>query len=347
MRRLLLAASWLAATTPLAAQQAERFTLQGNSVAVYNLVGTMSLVGGEGGAVVAEVTRRGPDASKLRVETGPIRGRQTLRVIYPGSVVVAREFGNHGTTQSRVNDDGTFGDDDGRSGGHRVTIVGSGDGVEARADVTLRVPKGQRVAVHLVAGEATVTNVDGDIMVDVAAARVTTTGTRGRLELDTGSGDVRVTDAEGELSFDTGSGSVRVSRLRGSELEVDAGSGDLAGDDVAVKRLHLDLGSGGARLTKVSADDISLDTGSGDVDLALTSDVRSVEVDAGSGSVTLRVPPTLGATVEVDGGSGGIESDIPMTVTRRSHSDLTGQIGDGKGRIRIETGSGTVRFKKA
>ena len=68
MRHVLLAASFALLATPLAAQQAERFTLQGATVAVYNLVGTMRVVGGDGGAVVAEVTRGGPDASKLRIE---------------------------------------------------------------------------------------------------------------------------------------------------------------------------------------------------------------------------------------------------------------------------------------
>ena len=346
MRHVLLAASCVLAATPIAAQQVERFTIDGASVAVYNPVGSLRLVAGSGSTVVAEVTRGGPDASRLRVETGPVRGRQTLRLIYPGSRILARELGRGSTTQTRIDDDGTFGDDSRGGDGRRVTIAGSGDGIEARADVTLRVPSGRKVAVHLLVGEATVTNVDGDILLDVAAARVTTSATRGRLVLDTGSGDVSVTDAQGELSLDTGSGDVRVNRVRGRGLTVDAGSGQLVGGDIAVERLDLDLGSGGARLTGVRADEISLDSGSGDVDLALTGDVRTLDVESGSGSVTLRVPATLGATVEVDAGSGGVESDLPMTVTRRSRSELTGQIGDGKGRIRIEAGSGTVSLRK-
>ena len=345
---VLAAATTLAAAAPLSAQQAERFTLPGANLAVYNLVGAIRVVGAEGGPAVAEVTRGGRDAGRLRVETGEIRGRQTLRVIYPGSEIVARDFGRYSTSRTRVNDDGTFGD--GRGGpGHTVTISGDAgrDGIEAWAEITVRVPKGQKVAVHLVAGEATVTNVDGDLLVDVAAARVTTSRTRGRLTLDTGSGDVKVSDAEGELSFDTGSGDVSVTNARGRSLVLDAGSGSLTASDIAVERLGLDLGSGGARLSGVRADEISLDSGSGSVDLGLTGDVRALDIDSGSGSVTLRVPPTLGAVVEIETGSGGLETEVPMTITRRSRSELTGQLGDGQGRIRIETGSGTVRFLKS
>ena len=348
MRHVLVLASTLLATS-LSAQQTERFTLPGNSVAIYNLVGVVRVVGGTGEAT-AEVTRGGPDASQLRVETGVVRDRQTLRVVYPGSDVIAREFGRYSTTRTRVNSDGTFGDG-GDGDGRTVTIRGgrsfTGGGLEARADVTLRVPKGVRLAVHLAVGEVTVTNVDGNLLVDVASARVTTTGTSGDLTLDTGSGAVEVSDVEGDLSLDTGSGSVRVSRVRGKRVTVDAGSGSLTGSDITVEDLTLDLGSGGARLSGVRAENISLDSGSGSVDLGLAADVSALEIDSGSGSVTLRVPSSLGATVEVDAGSGGVESDVPMTITRRSRSELTGQIGDGRGRIKIDAGSGRVSFRKS
>jgi len=42
-----------------------------------------------------------------------------------------------------------------------------------------------------------------------------------------------------------------------------------------------------------------------------------------------------------------VESDVPITVRRRSRTHLTGTIGDGSGRIRIDSGSGTVRIKRS
>jgi DUF4097 and DUF4098 domain-containing protein YvlB len=83
------------------------------------------------------------------------------------------------------------------------------------------------------------------------------------------------------------------------------------------------------------------------VDLELASDVSTLDVDSGSGSVTLRLPASLGATVEVDAGSGGVDSELPMTVTHRSRSELTGQLGDGRGRIKVDSGSGRVSFRKS
>jgi DUF4097 and DUF4098 domain-containing protein YvlB len=132
--------------------------------------------------------------------------------------------------------------------------------------------------------------------------------------------------------------------VKGGELRVDAGSGSFTGDDIDVAKVDLDVGSGRTRLSRVRARDLRIDAGSGGVDVGLLSDVDDVRIDTGSGSVTLRIPESLGAELDIDTGSGGISTDIPVTVTRREHDRLIGRIGDGRGRIKIEAGSGGVRL---
>src|SRR5439155_26207914 len=117
-----------------AAQQPERHTISGGDVTVYNLVGVTRIEGGPGPAVNVELTRGGRDRAKLRVETGPVRGRETLRVIYPDDDIVYRGLDFDGNTTLDVREDGTFNDREGhRSGGgaHRVRISGSVRGLEA------------------------------------------------------------------------------------------------------------------------------------------------------------------------------------------------------------------------
>ena len=331
------------------AQTPERRTLPGDDVAVYNIAGVMRVEGGTGSDVSVEITRGGADASKLTIATGRIGGRETLRVIYPDRRIVYRQGGEssrwRGRTTLRVNDDGTFNDDhdDGRS----VDIVTSGDGLEAYADVRVVVPKGKRVSVYLGAGEAKIDNVDGDLRVDVSAAPVTSTRTRGKLLLDTGSGEVKVTDAQGEIDLDTGSGGVEVQNVRGTYLKMDTGSGRVRGSDIAVEELEMDTGSGSVRLGQVQSKRIKLDSGSGSVDLDLRADVDDVQIESGSGGVTLGIPESLGAAIKIDTGSGGIDTDIPIQVKKAERSYLSGTIGDGKGEISIETGSGGVRLKRS
>lgn len=336
------------------AQSAERYTLRGDRVAIYNLVGSIRLEGGAeaGGATTVEVTKRGNDGSRLKVETGEIRGSQTLRVIYPErriSFGSSRGLGRwFDRTQIEVRDDGTFGDNNsGRwSDRDRYEISSRSGGFEGYADVVVRVPAGRDVSIHLGAGEAAVTRVDGDVVVDVHAASVTTNGTKGRLTLDTGAGQVRVTDASGTVFIDSGSGDVELTKVSGDHLTIDSGSGAVTGSDVSVQDLDVDSGSGAIRLRNVSAKEIVLDSGSGSVDLDLAGDVDMLRADTGSGRFVLHVPESLGAEVTIEAGNHGLDVDFPMTITRRNDDYVRGTIGDGKGTIRIDTGSGGVRLRR-
>ena len=328
------------------AGQETRYTLPGHA-AVYNVVGDVRVEAGSGSAVVVEVTRRGADGPKLRVETGERRDRNTLRVVYPSDEIVYAPLGRNSQTELRVADDGTFGDGDNwRSRNRRVRITGDGSGTEASADLLIRVPAGGRLDVHLGVGKVQVRNVDGRLLLDVASADVETSGTRGSLDLDTGSGTVSVTDARGDVTVDTGSGDVTLSQIDAGRFSLDAGSGTFRATGLAAQSVNLDTGSGDMMLTGVSSPSISLDSGSGSVDLELAADVEHLSIDAGSGDITIRAPTALGARVEIETGSGDFESDFELSVTRRSDDVISGSIGDGQGMISIETGSGDVRLLK-
>ncbi len=338
----------VAGATAAWAQDPDRYAITGDDVAIYNLAGEVRLEAATGSAVVVEIERGGKDAGRLNVETGRIGGRQTLRVVYPGDRVVYPGRGRLSRSTVQVRDDGTFYGERGRSG-RRVTVGGQGigwsGGVEAYADLTIRVPAGQKLAVYLAIGKVEVTNVHGELEVDVGSAPITARGTRGSLRLDTGSGRVEVSDAEGAIEVDTGSGSVAVQLIRGPSLLIDTGSGKVTGSEIDVEKLDVDTGSGGIRIASARAMEVRLDTGSGGVDLELRSDtVRRLIIDTGSGGVRLALPPSINARLEIGTGSGGIDVDLPLRVERKSRSRLVGEVGDGSGLIRIDTGSGGVRI---
>jgi len=339
-----------ATAVPSAAQQS--YDLSADHVAVYNIAGTHTLTAGSGSAVRVEVRTAGRDGGRLTVDRATIDGRATLVVRYPSDRIVYRPADGHGTFQNemRIRTDGTFYDDD-RSGdrrdaGNRVSVRSSGDGLEAWADLRIVVPAGQRLSLYNGAGTITVTNVDGTLHLDGGATEITTTGTRGALTVDVGSGTVEVTDALGDVDVDTGSGSVTVTRMRGDALRVDTGSGSVQADAVTVRTLNVDTGSGSVTIRGAAAQSILVDTGSGSVTLELTQRPQEVAVDTGSGGVTLVVPAGYGATVDIETGSGGIDVDFPLQVRRWARDHVTGTIGDGNGRLTVETGSGGVRVRQ-
>lgn len=327
---------------PAGAQQAERYSLRAERVAIHNLAGEVRLAAGSGADVVVEVTRGGSDARELRVDRRRDGGEERLVVVTPGDRVVYPRLGRSSNSSFNVREDGTFG-----RGGRRVTVTGSGRGTEAYADLLVRVPAGRTVMLHQGVGKVEVANVDGNLRVNTASASVAASGTRGTLDVDVGSGSVRVERAEGDVSVDTGSGSVRLADVRGRRLHVDTGSGSVTGSGLAAEEVVVDVGSGAVELSGVRAGSIRVDTGSGSVQLALAAPARSVKIDTGSGGVRLAVPPSFGAEVEIDTGSGGIAVEVPAQAQTVRRSHYRGRIGDGRGRVEIDTGSGGVRIVRS
>ena len=146
-----------------------------------------------------------------------------------------------------------------------------------------------------------------------------------RVELYLAVGQAFVSTVDGDLRIDVAAANVTVDDAKGSLL--------------------VDTGSGEVTASSVRANDVKIDTGSGNVRLDLLADVRALDVDTGSGGVTINVPADLGAEVDIETGSGDIDlQNVTVRTTRLERDHLTGEIGDGKGRIRIETGSGGVRL---
>ena len=337
----------LVLATPLTAQTEQR-AIKGSQVAIFNLAGRVRAVAGSGDAVVVEITRGGPDAAKLKIETGPIRGRETLRIIYPTDRVVYPDMrGSH--VNMNVREDGTFSEGSWAELRDRqcVDIRSYGPGLDAHADLVVQVPRGQKLELFLAVGRAEVVNVEGELMLDVASAEVDVAGLKGNLNLDTGSGRVAVRDVTGDLNIDAGSGGLTIDRVKGSVLRLDSGSGGVQASEIDVKEFNADVGSGGLRVLRMKASQVEVDAGSGGTTIELLSDIERLTVDAGSGGVTIRAPATLSAELDVETGSGGFQSDFEVTTRRVSRNHVEGRIGDGRAKIHIEAGSGTVRLLKS
>ncbi|GAB1344884.1 hypothetical protein MASR1M101_40110 [Gemmatimonas sp.] len=327
--------------------QTDRRTLEGRRVAVYNVAGDVRVERGSGREVEVEIVRRGRDAARLRIETGPIRGTPTLRVVYPSDDVVYRgnaERSRSGSrTDTRVRDDGTWGGERGWNGGRKLRVRSSGDGLDAWADLVIRVPDGHDVEAYLLVGALEARNVDATLTLDVGAARVSAVGTRGALRIDAGSGGVMLRDVQAtQLTVDNGSGGIDLQNVRAESCTFDSGSGGVSGSTVSCERFAVDIGSGGVRVNDASLGEVAVDAGSGGVVLEMRRTPRTTTIETGSGGVTLTLPSSLSATLDIDTGSGGIRTDFAVRSNRIERRRLEGTIGDGAAWLRVETGSGSV-----
>jgi hypothetical protein len=378
IKTLLPAAAILLVATPVFAQ--ERFSVPGNQIAIYNVAGEIRVEAGSGDNVVVEVTRHGNDSGRLDIERGTDDGWQMLVVRYPENRIVYRPLGRFSRSEFGVREDGTFGmrnmnpdwgedrikkDPGSVGGGRRTRVSGSGSGLDAYADLRVLIPSGKNVAVHLGVGKIIVNNVNGELQLDARSASIEATGVTGLGRFDTGSGSITLRNGAGNFGLHTGSGGVRVDDITRGALIVDTGSGSVEASDLEVTALQIGTGSGGVtvvganapaarihtgsggiRAQRFASTDFDLDTGSGGIRVELATDVRVGRVSTGSGSVTIATTGDVGAEVEVETGSGGIDVDSPgMVVHESRRTFLRGRLGDGRGSLHVNTGSGGVSFR--
>jgi lia operon protein LiaG len=351
-----IAATALAAHS--AAAQTERRSVSGSSIAIYDLVGHVTVEQGTGSDVVVEVTRGGRDAKKLSLEVHELRGRNTLCVHFPDDDIINPDLGRWSSSDFRVSSDCTWGGGDDRDdrdyrddrgwGGHRIRVKGGGGGTEAWADLKILVPSGKDVAVYVGVGDLGATHVTADLRLSSMSGHVTVRDTKGNLITATGSGGMDVRNASGDdVRISTGSGSITANDVSGKQrLRISTGSGGVTGSGAASDDLEISSGSGTVRMDDARAPRARLSSGSGGIRVGFASPVKNLDANTGSGGVTVTLPGQVNAELDIQTGSGGIDSDFPVQVNRMERNRLRGQIGDGSGSIRIRSGSGSVHLRK-
>ncbi|MGQ0430040.1 MAG: DUF4097 family beta strand repeat-containing protein [Gammaproteobacteria bacterium] len=245
--------------------------------------------------------------------------------------------------------------------GERIRVTGDRDDAPGvRVDLVIRAPAGARLEVSTVFGDQSAIGYSGDLTLDGGSGHLRSTGGEGEVEFDSGSGPVEVDRHRGQVRADTGSGSVRISDCE-CDISADTGSGSVEVQG-GKGRVHADTGSG--RVTVESfAGSIEADTGSGSVRGRDVSAVRELDVDTGSGGVTvegdlsalerLRIDTGSGGVrlrssaapsieIRVDTGSGGVDVDAPGANVRETDGVWIVRLGAGAGRGVIDTGSGSV-----
>lgn len=204
-----------------------------------------------------------------------------------------------------------------------------GDGGDTEYEVT--VPKSARLIAGSISAnisvrgvsEAELTSVSGNLVVSAIAGRTT---------LETVSGELQATDLGGDVRAQTVSGDLEISGVAG-ELNAESVSGDL-------------------KLKNVKSSYVRTETVSGDLEFEGAMDPKGrYEFHSHSGSFSITLPRSTGATISYRGFSGDLSSSCEMVMGRNTgasgltYKSNTFTIGNGGARITIETFSGDVEIK--
>ena len=245
--------------------------------------------------------------------------------------------------------------------GERIQLTRDKDAAPGvRVDLLIRAPAGANLDIVNTFGDASAQGYSGKLRLDGGSGLLSSAGGEGELELDNGSGEVVVSGHRGRVTADTGSGSVKITDCE-CEIVADTGSGSV---DIAKGKGSVSADTGSGRVEVESfAGPFAADTGSGSVTARGLSDVRSLhvdtgsgsvkvegdlsalanmEIDTGSGSVNLRSPAQPSLELRIDTGSGGVDVEAPGASIRENDDATIVRMKEGAGSGVIDTGSGSV-----
>ncbi len=181
---------------------------------------------------------------------------------------------------------------------------------------------------------------DGDVRLsDIVGEHV-------RIELE--DGDVRIDGLEGELVVEGDDGDVMVTSSSMPYAQIQLEDGDVTFKESAGS-FEIVLDDGDIVLYRVTAERVEIRVEDGDVDLGLlgtgTIDL-DIATDDGDVEVTFQKGISLSYLVTMD--DGRVSVDLPGgTKLEREEHRVSGEVGDGSGRVRIRTMDGDVVVRES
>lgn len=200
----------------------------------------------------------------------------------------------------------------------------------AATTLELHVPRAASLDIDVVSAPLVIDGIDGgDIQVNTVSGKARINARTPSLKVDSVSGGIELAGHAAQAELQTVSGEILAPAL-GSDAKLQTISG------------RIQVAGGPWRK-------LTLSTVSGDVQLSggLAAD-GSLSIDSMSGDVQLQLPAATSASLHASSFSGDLRSDFgtPKEPEHGPGSSLDVRLGDGRGKISIETFSGDLRVRK-
>jgi len=210
---------------------------------------------------------------------------------------------------------------------------------------------GPTVLLHSNSGSITATDLKGEAKAVTSFGSITCNTFSGTtLDLKTESGRIAISDASCRTCLAvTSYGSLACNRVKGDTVKLKSGSGSL--DLAAVDTPDLDLATsfGSIKAREITTTKLTAGSGSGSIDIVCTPATPAdltAEVKSSFGGIDFTAPPGFSGQVDLRTDFGSIHTALPVTVSGNlDKKRVTGNVGEGKGLLRLQTGSGSISLK--
>ncbi len=206
----------------------------------------------------------------------------------------------------------------------------------------LLVPADTRLRASTGSGSQTIEGVRGPAEIDTGSGSLTITNILENVKASTGSGEIQINSVRGPVEASTGSGSIRASNLERG-INASTGSGGLQMDRV-VGDVEVSTGSGSIRVEGLKGS-LKAHTGSGNL-TAQGEPTREWNLQASSGSISVRLPADAAFDLDARADSGSISLAHPLTVQGTVRKEeLRGKVRGGGPMVYVRSGSGSIHIE--
>ena len=205
-----------------------------------------------------------------------------------------------------------------------------GDNNMAPTTLELHVPKAASLDIDVVSAPLVIDGMDGgNIEVNAVSGKTRINARTPSLKVDSVSGGIELAGHAGQADLQTVSGDI-LAPVLGDEVKLQTISGRIQADGGPWKKLTLSTVSGNVQLTGALATD------------------GNIGIDSMSGDVQLQLPANTSGNLHASSFSGNLRSDFgtPKEPEHGPGSSLDVRLGDGRGKINVETFSGDLRVRK-
>jgi DUF4097 and DUF4098 domain-containing protein YvlB len=210
---------------------------------------------------------------------------------------------------------------------------------------------GPTVLLRSSSGSITATDLKGEAKAVTSFGSITCNTFSGTtLDLKTDSGRIAIADATCRTCLAvTSYGALACHRVKGDTVKLRSGSGSL--DLAAVDTPNLDLSTsfGSIKAQEVTTTKLTANSGSGSVNIVCTPATPAdltAEVRSSFGGIDFKAPPRFAGQLDLRTDFGSIRTELPVTISGNiDKKRVTGTVGEGKGLIRLQTGSGSIALK--
>jgi len=347
----------------------------GSTLAAETRFGSVTIAGADVGDcnVTAKITARAPteeeakqiaekvkirlkqDAQTLRVvaEQPHLKSKRSISISY--NITVPKQTNVEcASSYGPLELSGLNGDVRGKTSSGSVAgdnIQGSVQLETAYGSVTCRHVSGDNIKLKSSSGEITAEHVKGPVQLQTSYGSINCNDVSGGdIKLKTSSGKIALSKASfGDCDVDTAYGSIRTDELTGNSIRLHSASGSITVRQASAKTADMSTSYGRIDCQQITANDIAAKSGSGNIDIAC-SEKTPAEITASAvtayGSIEFTAPPGFAGQVELSTSYGSVRTDLPIMITGEvSKKKLAGTVGQGKGKLHLETRSGSIRLK--